>query len=193
MMDRCYNPANQAYKDYGGRGIKVCDRWRDIEKFIADLPPGYRLGLEIDRYPNNDGHYEPGNVRWATRQENTSNRRSARLFTHDGKTQSLTAWSKEKGLPKSMILSRINEFGWTVDRALNEPVADKTDNMRRAQLIRWEGHVKKPQPEPRIEKTFLFKGKMRTIRELSEMSGIDVNLLRKRLCERKWPIDKAMK
>lgn len=91
MMDRCYNPTCDAYKDYGGRAIKVDERWHDIRNFVDELPDGYQEGLEIDRI-NNDGHYEPGNVRWATRQQNSDNRRNARLIEYDGRKQSLSAW-----------------------------------------------------------------------------------------------------
>jgi hypothetical protein len=74
MRDRCNNPSHRSYKNYGGRGIKVCERWNDFTNFIADMsdrPPGTML----DRYPDNDGNYGPGNVRWATRKESNENRR----------------------------------------------------------------------------------------------------------------------
>ena len=73
MIERTSNPRNKAYKDYGGRGITVCERWLKFENFFADMgarPPG----LTLDRR-NNDGNYEPGNCRWATRHEQVVNRR----------------------------------------------------------------------------------------------------------------------
>jgi len=77
MLDRCNNPNRSLYKNYGGRGIKVCDRWQGdhgFENFLADM--GERpLGKSIDRYPNNDGNYESSNCRWATRKEQNLNRR----------------------------------------------------------------------------------------------------------------------
>jgi hypothetical protein len=74
MIERCENPAHISYPRYGPRGIKVCDRWHDFDAFLADVgfPPS--PGLQIDRI-DNDGDYEPGNVRWATAQEQRLNQR----------------------------------------------------------------------------------------------------------------------
>lgn len=190
MMDRCYNPQCKSWSNYGGRGIKVCDRWHDAANFVADLPEGYSKFLELDRI-DNDGDYEPGNIRWATRQQNTANRRTARLITFNGRTQSLSEWAEELQVHPSLIVSRIDEFGWSVERALTEPTADRTENMRRAQMLRWQGHTKKPAPTPFIEKTFPFDGADRTIAEISDLTGIDRSLLRKRICERGWSVDRA--
>jgi hypothetical protein len=75
MKSRCINPRHQAYRHYGARGIKVCDRWRDsFEAFVADLPPKPGPEYSIDRV-DNDGHYEPGNVKWSTPKEQANNRR----------------------------------------------------------------------------------------------------------------------
>jgi len=78
MMARCFNPENKHYADYGGRGITVCDRWRSFENFLADMgerPPGKTL----DRFPDGDGNYEPGNCRWATPSEQVRNSRACKL------------------------------------------------------------------------------------------------------------------
>lgn len=77
MLQRCENPGNKRYADYGGRGIKVCAHWHDFAAFLADVgmrPPG----KSIDRFPNNDGDYEPGNFRWATQKEQVANSRPRR-------------------------------------------------------------------------------------------------------------------
>jgi hypothetical protein len=73
MIDRCHNPKHRSFKNYGARGITVCARWHDLENFLVDMGPR-PPGLTIDRI-NNDGNYEPGNVRWATRSVQQRNKR----------------------------------------------------------------------------------------------------------------------
>ena len=82
MKARCFDRNHQAFPNYGGRGITVCERWLQFENFYADMgdPPA---GLELDRFPDNDGNYEPGNCRWATRSESQRNRRSKQQVKDD--------------------------------------------------------------------------------------------------------------
>jgi len=89
MLQRCANPDNPRYPDYGGRGITVCKHWWIFENFLADMGLKPSPELSIDRYPDNDGNYEPANCRWATPKEQAQNRRS--MFLHRQLKQTIAA------------------------------------------------------------------------------------------------------
>ena len=120
MMSRCTNPKHTYYSRYGGRGIKVCERWNSFVHFLEDM--GLRPSPEhtIDRYPNGDGNYEPGNVRWATMAEQNRNHPNVKLITFNGETLCLREWASRTGLDRTTIAFRI-KAGWTVERALTTP------------------------------------------------------------------------
>lgn len=120
MLKRCLNPKEPAYPNYGGRGIKVCDRWRDsFENFLADMgecPP--RMSIERDRV---NGDYEPGNCRWATDMEQANNKRNTIFFLFNGKMKTAAQIAREVGIKYQTFRDRI-ERGWSVERAANTPV-----------------------------------------------------------------------
>lgn len=121
IVHRCTNPNYEGYRNYGARGIKVCDRWLDFQNFLADM--GERpAGMSIDRI-DNDGDYCPENCRWATQKEQARNTRSIRLIEHRGRTQPLSAWCEELGLPTSTLKNRLDTLGWSVERSLTTPCA----------------------------------------------------------------------
>jgi len=127
MRLRCHEPTNPAFPNYGGRGITVCDRWRNsVETFIADMGPKPSAKHEIDRIDNNRG-YEPGNCRWVLRSENDRNRRSNRLITYQGETLAMVAWCERLGLTPTAVAKRLRA-GWTVEKALETPVRPKAPN-----------------------------------------------------------------
>lgn len=93
IKQRCLNPRCRAYRNYGGRGITVCDEWMDFEPFLAwALDAGWQKGLDLDRI-DNDGNYTPSNCRFVTRRENVNNRRKTTLITVDGVTHPSTVWA----------------------------------------------------------------------------------------------------
>lgn len=121
MIHRCYVEDNASYERYGGRGIKVCDRWRESFQNFWDDMGEPEQGRQIERIDNN-GNYCPENCRWATRAEQVRNRRSNKNFTINGRTQCLFDWAKEHNLSPHLVWSRIYKNGWTIEMALNTPV-----------------------------------------------------------------------
>lgn len=119
MLGRCLNPKLPKFKDYGARGITVCPRWVNFKDFEDDVTAeiGPRPdGCSLDRR-NNDGNYEPGNIRWATPAEQCENTRRAHKLEFAGKSQSLSAWAREVGVDRRTILKRL-QAGWSVEQAL---------------------------------------------------------------------------
>lgn len=129
IIQRCFNPKNKGFKNYGGRGITVDPRWRIYENFIADVGRCPGPGYSLDR-KNNDGNYEPGNVHWATREEQARNRRDNHRLTYSGKTLCLTDWAALVGIKVGTLWRRL-KVGWTVERALTVSVVDSRKNHRR--------------------------------------------------------------
>jgi hypothetical protein len=121
MRARCENQNNAEWKNYGGRGIKVCERWQSFENFLADmgLRPSARHTLERR---NNSGHYEPGNVVWATMKEQTRNTRANVVLTLNGISHTMVEWSEITGIKSHTISARLRTLGWGVERALTEAV-----------------------------------------------------------------------
>jgi hypothetical protein len=111
MHKRCGNPNDKHYKDYGGRGITVCQRWNSFEAFLANMGLKPYPKHTIDRIDPN-GNYEPGNCRWATSREQRANtRRNNRLFTIGGRTQTILQWAREASIDPGVSRQRI-EAGW---------------------------------------------------------------------------------
>ena len=123
MMARCYDSRERKYQDYGGRGITVHGPWHDAAVFVAGMGPKPTPKHEIDRI-NNDGNYEPGNCRWATRKEQMNNTRACHYLEHDGKRMTVTQWSEYLGWSRAMLFSRLQD-GWDVARILTTPPKSK--------------------------------------------------------------------
>lgn len=115
MKARCLNPNHTAYANYGGRGVKVCNRWNSFENFLADM--GHRPdGMELDRVDPN-GDYAPGNCRWVTRIENIQNRRNTRTLTIDGDTRTWVEWAAFADITRGALKQRLKR-GWTPAQAV---------------------------------------------------------------------------
>lgn len=124
MNDRCNNPRNKKYYLYGAKGVRICERWKDFNKFLEDVgirPPDKH---SLDRYPNTNGDYEPGNVRWATATEQTRNRRSTRTIIYNGKEVPIAELAEQYGLKYMTLYWRLQR-GWDIERALNSPLGTK--------------------------------------------------------------------
>lgn len=122
IIKRCYDPNAINYADYGGRGISVCDEWKDDAGAFYDwaMANGWTEGLTIDRIDVN-GPYSPENCRWITSKDQCYNKRNNRLITCNGVTMTLTQWAEVKGMNKQTLAARL-EKGWDVESAINTPV-----------------------------------------------------------------------
>src|SRR6185436_7503476 len=120
ILTRCLNPRSPPYRHYGGRGIKICERWLDFENFLADMGE-QPAGLEIERI-DNDGDYEPNNCRWASKREQANNRRSSVFFELNGERMPVTHWCDRLGMKHSTLWTRVAR-GWSIQEALTRPVA----------------------------------------------------------------------
>jgi hypothetical protein len=121
MLSRCSDVRNKSYSNYGGRGIKVCDRWLEsFENFLEDMG-NCPLGMFLDRR-DNEGEYTPENCRWVTREEQNNNTRRNVWRTYQGETKTISQWARLYNLPMKTLWARLKRFGWSMRRALNEGV-----------------------------------------------------------------------
>lgn len=121
VVGRCENETDKAFKNYGARGIRVCDRWRNsFEKFVADMGRRPSAQHSIERIDVN-GNYEPGNCKWATRREQSRNRRNNRIIDVGGRRLRLSDAAAIVGVKPSTLAFRLKS-GWSLNRALSEPV-----------------------------------------------------------------------
>lgn len=119
MRGRCNNSNESSYKNYGARGIKVCEEWNDYTVFRKwALENGYNDSLTIERKDVNKG-YEPSNCEWITLGEQCNNRRNTVRMTYKGQTKTLSQWSKEFGINYFTLYRRYCEYGWSVEKCLN--------------------------------------------------------------------------
>lgn len=165
MKDRCSNPNSKHYHRYGGRGITLCDAWAaDYATFVYDIGKRPR-GMTLERIDNN-GNYDPTNVKWATRVEQANNRTTNVLVTHEGLTMSLADWARRKGWKYGLLGSRWKK-GLRGEELLAPPI------YARGKLLE-------------------FRGELRSLPEWAKVLGIDYQTLRWRF-KHGYPIDAPTK
>lgn len=162
MRTRCGNPNIPKYQDYGGRGIRVCERWNSFESFLADMgerPPG----MSIDRI-DNDGDYCPENCKWSTNKEQCRNQRWTVRLTYNGETKTRQEWCEVYGIKLSTLRERLLR-GWTLDQVFNTP--------NDSYIV-----------------TLTYRGETKTRHEWCEIYGINFSTLRSRI-KRGWTLDQV--
>ena len=166
MLDRCLNDRHPSWKHYGGRGIKVCKRWRTFENFYADMGPR-PAGYSLDRIDNSKG-YSPANCRWATDHEQQNNRRSNVRLTLDGKTKTLKEWAAHFGVDYAVVKYR---------RAVGTP----------------EEFWFSASPRKEYKRLIEFKGKAKTITQWAKHYRVPYQTVWQRLTLRKQNPDGSNK
>lgn len=172
MIQRCTNPNATNWHNYGGRGIQVCDEWmKSFETFYAHIGPKTTPRHSVDRFPNQNGNYEPGNVRWATPREQANNMRANRLVTVEGVTHTIADWSRINGVPVTAIYGRLNN-GWPEAEAIST-LPDYT-----------AGRFTSTKP-------ITFQGETRSMAEWSKAKGFPRHMVSNRIAAG-WTIEKAL-
>jgi hypothetical protein len=162
MKNRCNNPKNQAYKNYGGRGITYQASWEKFENFYEDMKESYADNLTIERIDNN-GNYTKDNCCWATKAEQNLNTRHNKFIEHQGKTQALSQWATDYNMSLKLLSKRLIN-GWDFEDALLKP-RENVD-------------------------TYFHSGETGTLKEWSDKLSIPYQTLVMRL-HRNWSIERA--
>lgn len=133
MKRRCFNKNVKAYKDYGGRGITVCDRWLKFENFYMDMGDP-QVNQSIERRDNNKG-YSPDNCIWIHREMQSRNRRGLRMIEVDGKVKTMSEWAEITGISITTIWARLKK-GWSHKEAISIPIVTKRLGIKRGEKLR---------------------------------------------------------
>jgi lambda repressor-like predicted transcriptional regulator len=167
MRSRCNNPNVWCYYRYGGRNIKICDRWDDFLLFVEDMWESFEEGLTLDRI-DTDGDYCPENCRWATKEEQSNNKIDSLSLYFEGQYYTEAQLARKTGVNRTTIQQRRNR-GWTVE----EMVYGKEGSKNNKPL------------------SLFFEGKEFSLTDLSKYTGIDKSTLRYRLFKKNLNIEEA--
>ncbi len=126
MVQRCTNSNAKNYKNYGGRGITVCGRWRKFKNFNEDMGENWKSGLTLERTNNELGYYR-GNCEWATREKQNKNKRNTLYVEHNGKSRLFVELCEEYNMPRKIVYNRYYILGWTLEKALATPVGKRKE------------------------------------------------------------------
>lgn len=141
MRDRCNNRNCRTYRLYGGRGIKVDPRWDgSFAAFFADMGAKPSPKHSLDRFPDKNGNYEPGNCRWATAKQQADNTNRNRVYTVNGETRNVKGWAKHIGITLSSLLERLDRM--PPERALTLPPQRVFSRLPVRRLITFDGETK---------------------------------------------------
>lgn len=121
MIQRCTNKNNKSYKNYGGKGITVCERWMKAENFLSDMGPKPSPAHTIERVSNR-GNYEPGNCVWETRKVQCNNKSNNTIVSFNGENLPIMMMGEKYGIYGPTFASRINKAGWSIQKAIETPV-----------------------------------------------------------------------
>jgi hypothetical protein len=181
ILARCYNTNNPNYPFYGGRGIVMCDEWHNsyltfkdwsiAQHWYFEAGSGGRNKCTLDRIDNTKGYF-PDNCRWTDTITQQNNKSNIRLWTYNGKTQSVARWAAELHMAKLTLYDRVMGQNWTIEEALTTPVGEKR---------------KRIAPEEELE----LNGERHTYNEWAYITGLRTNCIRRRLL-RGWSVEDAL-
>ena len=145
MFTRCNNINIPGYKNYGGRGIKICKQWSKFENFLKDMGEPPTKDHMLERIDNNRG-YSKKNCKWGTRKEQNRNKRNIIMITFGGKTQCLKDWASELKINYYTLINRINRYNWSIEKAFSSPprksITHLTFNGKTQRIIDWANELK---------------------------------------------------
>lgn len=170
IIERCCNKKDHNFKNYGGRGIKVCDEWLNKENGFMNfynwsVSHGYRKNLTIDR-KNVNGDYNPINCRWATAKQQARNRRNNKLITYKGETKTLTEWCEIYGISGTTVNERLKRY-WSIEKAFETPTEGQ--NIQ-----------------------YTYKGESKTMSEWASIYDLPYDIVKARLNQYHWPIEEVL-